>query len=139
MWSLDDWKYVARTQVTDPTGREWSVAVMDLLGQEGDPDMPNQWQELDQPVAYGPSFTDLPVNAVYPFYSLRGVEKDRTDTSPPPGALKATSTPLERVTGIISLSGLMATSERALGFMRPTSISSTEPRTEGTSTSPTGV
>jgi len=46
MWSLDDWKYVARTLVVDPRGREWSVAVMDLLGQEGDPDMPNQWLEL---------------------------------------------------------------------------------------------
>lgn len=46
MWSIDDWKYVARTQVTDPKGRAWSVALMDLLGQEGDPDMPNQWVEL---------------------------------------------------------------------------------------------
>jgi hypothetical protein len=50
------------------------------------------WQELDLPVAYGPSFTDLPVNAVYPFYSLRGVEKDRTDTSPPPASLPAALT-----------------------------------------------
>jgi len=46
MWSLDDWRYVARTQVTDPKGREWSVALMDLLGQDGDPDMPDQWLEL---------------------------------------------------------------------------------------------
>src|SRR4029077_2386695 len=42
MWSIDDWKYVARTQVADPKGRDWSVAVMDLLGQDGHPDMPNQ-------------------------------------------------------------------------------------------------
>jgi len=46
MWSIDNWRYVARTLVTDPKGREWSVAVMDLLGQDGDPDMPNQSLEL---------------------------------------------------------------------------------------------
>lgn len=46
MWSLDDWRYVARTLVIDPKGREWSVALMDLLGQDGDPDLPNQWLEL---------------------------------------------------------------------------------------------
>ena len=46
MWSIDDWKYVTRTQIVDPKGREWSVALMDLLGQDGDPDMPNQWLEL---------------------------------------------------------------------------------------------
>jgi phytoene dehydrogenase-like protein len=50
------------------------------------------WQELDQPVAYGPSFTDLPVNAVYPFYSLRGVEQDRNDPNPPPAELPAALT-----------------------------------------------
>jgi phytoene dehydrogenase-like protein len=50
------------------------------------------WQELELPVAYGPSFTDLPVNAVYPFYSLRGVEKDRKDTSPPSPELPAALT-----------------------------------------------
>jgi len=46
MWSLDDWRYVARTLVVDPRGREWSVALMDLLGQDGDPDLPNPWLEL---------------------------------------------------------------------------------------------
>jgi hypothetical protein len=46
-WSIDDWRYVTRTLVTDPKGREWSIAVMDLLGQEGDPDMPNQWAEIE--------------------------------------------------------------------------------------------
>jgi len=46
MWSMDDWRYVARTQVEDSNGRTWSVALMDLLGQDGDPDMPNQWLEL---------------------------------------------------------------------------------------------
>jgi phytoene dehydrogenase-like protein len=50
------------------------------------------WQELDVPVAYGPSFTDLPVNAVYPFYSLRGVNEDREATDPPSPALPAALT-----------------------------------------------
>ncbi len=50
------------------------------------------WQELDLPVAYGPSFTDLPVNAVYPFYSLRGVKQDSKDTSPPSPDLPAALT-----------------------------------------------
>jgi len=46
MWSMDDWKYLERQVVTDPKGRAWSVALMDVLGQEGDPDMPNEWLEL---------------------------------------------------------------------------------------------
>jgi hypothetical protein len=46
MWSMDDWKYVERQVVTDPKGRQWSVALMDVLGQEGDPDVPNSLLEL---------------------------------------------------------------------------------------------
>jgi hypothetical protein len=46
MWTMDDWEYVARQVVTDPKGRQWSVALMDLLGQKGDPDRPNEWLEL---------------------------------------------------------------------------------------------
>jgi hypothetical protein len=46
MWSMNDWRYLERQAVTDPKGREWSVALMDVLGQEGDPDMPNEWLEL---------------------------------------------------------------------------------------------
>jgi hypothetical protein len=41
MWSLDDWKYLERQVVTDPKSRTWTVALMDVLGQEGDPDRPN--------------------------------------------------------------------------------------------------
>ena len=41
MWSMDDWKYIEREVVTDPNGRQWSVALMDVLGQEGDPDRPD--------------------------------------------------------------------------------------------------
>jgi hypothetical protein len=46
MWSIDDWKYLARTTVVDPKGRQWTIGVMDLLGQDGDPDMPDQWVEM---------------------------------------------------------------------------------------------
>jgi hypothetical protein len=47
MWSMDDWKYVERQIVTDPKGRSWSVALMDVLGQEGDPDRPNDLLALE--------------------------------------------------------------------------------------------
>ena len=47
MWSMDDWQYVEREVVTDPKGRQWTVALMDVLGQKGDPDMPNQMLELE--------------------------------------------------------------------------------------------
>ncbi len=43
---MDEWQYVEREVVTDPKGNQWTVALMDVLGQEGDPDMPNQWLEL---------------------------------------------------------------------------------------------
>ena len=43
---MDDWQYAEREVVTDPKGREWTVALMDVLGQEGDPEMPNKLLEL---------------------------------------------------------------------------------------------
>jgi hypothetical protein len=43
---MDDWQYLERQVVTDPKGRQWSVALMDVLGQAGDPEMPNQLLEL---------------------------------------------------------------------------------------------
>ncbi len=43
---MDEWQYVEREVITDPKGNQWTVAMMDVLGQEGDPDMPNQWLEL---------------------------------------------------------------------------------------------
>jgi hypothetical protein len=46
LWSMDDWRYVERQVVTDPMGRQWSVALMDVLGQDGDPEMPSQGLEL---------------------------------------------------------------------------------------------
>jgi hypothetical protein len=33
-WSMDNWRYVERQSVTDTKGRQWSVALMDILGQE---------------------------------------------------------------------------------------------------------
>ena len=46
LWSMNDWRFLERQVVTDLKGRKWSVALMDILGQEGDPDMPNEWLEL---------------------------------------------------------------------------------------------
>jgi hypothetical protein len=46
MWSMDDWQYVEREVVTDPKGRRWTVALMDVLGQAGDPDLPDKILEL---------------------------------------------------------------------------------------------
>ena len=46
MWSMDQWQYVEREVVTDHKGTQWTVALMDVLGQEGDPDIPNRLLEL---------------------------------------------------------------------------------------------
>ena len=43
---MDNWRYLERQTVTDPKGREWSVALMDILGQEGDPQIPSKLVEL---------------------------------------------------------------------------------------------
>jgi hypothetical protein len=46
LWSMDDWQYVEREIVADPKGRKWTVALMDVLGQQGDPEMPDRLLEL---------------------------------------------------------------------------------------------
>jgi hypothetical protein len=46
LWSMDDWRYLRRETVTDPQGRAWSIALMDVLGQEGDPELPNELLQL---------------------------------------------------------------------------------------------
>lgn len=46
MWSMDDWEYVEREIVSDPKGRKWTVALMDVLGQKGDPDRPDALLEM---------------------------------------------------------------------------------------------
>ena len=43
---MDEWNYLEREVVTDPKGRRWTVALMDVLGQKGDPDMPGKLLEL---------------------------------------------------------------------------------------------
>ena len=43
---MDEWQYLEREVVRDPKGREWTVALMDVLGQTGDPDMPNKMLEI---------------------------------------------------------------------------------------------
>ena len=47
LWSMDDWRYLERQAVVDPQGRQWSIGLMDVLGQAGDPDMPNRMLELE--------------------------------------------------------------------------------------------
>jgi hypothetical protein len=47
LWSMDDWQYLERRVVADPKGREWSVGLMDVLGQAGDPDRPSATLELE--------------------------------------------------------------------------------------------
>ena len=46
LWSIDDWQYLEREVVTDPKGRQWTLALMDVLGQAGDPDIPGRMLEL---------------------------------------------------------------------------------------------
>jgi hypothetical protein len=46
LWTMDEWNYLEREVVTDTKGRRWTVALMDVLGQEGDPDIPNKLLEL---------------------------------------------------------------------------------------------
>lgn len=46
LWSMDEWQYLEREVVTDPQGRKWTVALMDVLGQTGDPEVPNSLLEL---------------------------------------------------------------------------------------------
>ena len=46
MWSMDEWEYVEREVVSDPKDRQWTVALMDVLGQKGDPEIPNKLLEL---------------------------------------------------------------------------------------------
>jgi len=43
---MDEWQYLEREVVSDPKGKRWTVALMDVLGQQGDPEMPNRLLEL---------------------------------------------------------------------------------------------
>lgn len=46
LWSMDEWQYLERDVVTDQKSRQWTVALMDVLGQEGDPNIPDKLLEL---------------------------------------------------------------------------------------------
>jgi hypothetical protein len=46
MWGMDEWEYLEHEVITDPKGRQWTVALMDVLGQKGDPDMPDKLLEI---------------------------------------------------------------------------------------------
>jgi hypothetical protein len=46
LWNMDDWQYLEREVVSDPKGKQWTVALMDVLGQKGDPDRPDALLEL---------------------------------------------------------------------------------------------
>lgn len=46
LWSIDDWEYLERQVVTDSKGRNWTVALMDVLGQKGDSDIPSDLLQL---------------------------------------------------------------------------------------------
>jgi hypothetical protein len=74
LWSMDEWQFLERETVSDPKGRQWTVALMDVLGQEGDPDMPNKLLELQY--SSGRYFTLL--------YSTAGaLQRERGYTSLP--------------------------------------------------------
>jgi hypothetical protein len=71
---MDEWQFLEREVVADPKGRQWTVALMDVLGQEGDPDMPNKLLELQY--SSGRYFTLI--------YSLTGaLQRERGYTSLP--------------------------------------------------------
>jgi len=69
-WSMENWRYVERQSVTDPKGRQWSVALMDILGQEGDPEMPSKLLELQY--SSGRFFTPSFIPRVESWYGKRG-------------------------------------------------------------------
>jgi hypothetical protein len=67
LWSMDGWEYLEHEVVSDPKGRKWTVALMDLLGQKGDPEMPGGLLELQY--SSGRYFTLI--------YSESGVQRER--------------------------------------------------------------
>jgi hypothetical protein len=72
MWSLNDWEYLRREIVADPKGRTWTIALMDVLGQKGDPEMPGDLLQLQY--ASGRYFTLV--------YSASGaIQRERGYTS----------------------------------------------------------
>jgi hypothetical protein len=74
---MDDWEYLERQVIRDPKGRDWTVALMDMLGQDGDPEVPNRILEMQY--ASGRYFTLI--------YSASGsIQWERGHTSLPSAA-----------------------------------------------------
>jgi hypothetical protein len=71
-WSMDNWEYLERQIIRDPRGRDWTVALMDMLGQAGDPEVPNR--VLEAQYASGRYFTLI-------YSSSGGVQWERGHTS----------------------------------------------------------
>jgi hypothetical protein len=67
LWSMDEWEYLEHEIVSDPKGKKWTIALMDVLGQKGDPEMPNGLQELQY--SSGRYFTLV--------YSESGLQRER--------------------------------------------------------------
>jgi hypothetical protein len=72
LWSMDQWRYLEREVVTDPKDRQWTVALMDVLGQEGDPELPNKLLEFQY--SSGRYFTLI-------YSSTGGLQRERGDSS----------------------------------------------------------
>lgn len=64
---MDDWIYLEHEVIRDPRGRKWTVALMDVLGQQGDAAMPGSLQELQY--SSGRYFTLV--------YSEGGLQRER--------------------------------------------------------------
>jgi hypothetical protein len=86
-WSMDNWNFVEKQVVTDPAGRRWSIGLMDVLGQEGDPDMPSHLLEAQYQA--GRYFTLI--------YSSTGAIQHERAFQSLPEATKAYEQLLERV------------------------------------------
>jgi len=71
-WSMDQWRYLEREVVADPKGRQWTVALMDVLGQEGDPQLPSQL--LEGQYSSGRYFTLI-------YSAAGGLQRERGHTS----------------------------------------------------------
>ena len=72
LWSMDQWRYLQREVITDPKGKQWTVALMDVLGQEGDPELPSQL--LERQYSSGRYYTLI-------YSATGGVQRERGYTS----------------------------------------------------------
>jgi hypothetical protein len=88
LWSMDEWEYLERETVADPKGNKWTVALMDVLGQKGDPDLPDKWLEFQY--SSGRYFTLI-------YSAGGGLQRERGYTSLP----EATAAYEDLVIGVI--------------------------------------